>query len=55
MPNGLTIFLSVSDGKGGAYVLKNIDTLEAAQAIVASDPLAIQDSSELTIHEWNTR
>ena len=44
-----------SDGSGGAYVLKNIDTLEAAQAIVASDPLAIQDSSELTIHEWNTR
>lgn len=44
-----------SDGSGGAYVLKNIDTLEAAQAIVASDPLALQDSSELTIHEWNTR
>ena len=44
-----------SDGTGGAYVLKNVDTLEAAQAIVASDPLAIQGSSELTIHEWNTR
>ena len=44
-----------SDGTGGAYVLKNIDTLEAAQAIVATDPLAIHGSSELTIHEWNTR
>ena len=44
-----------SDGTGGAYVLKNVDTLEAAKAIVASDPLAIQGSSELTIHEWNTR
>lgn len=44
-----------SDGTGGAYVLKNIDTLEAAKAIVATDPLAIHGSSELTIHEWNTR
>ena len=53
--NRLHLTGGFSDGKGGAYVLKNIDTLEAAQAIVASDPLAIQDSSELTIHEWNTR
>ena len=44
-----------SDGTGGAYVLKNIDTLDVAKAIVASDPLAIHGSSELTIHEWNTR
>ncbi|PZU29581.1 MAG: hypothetical protein DI584_02315 [Stenotrophomonas sp.] len=44
-----------SDGTGGAYVLKNVDTLGAAKAIVASDPLAIHGSSELTIHEWNTR
>ena len=44
-----------SDGTGGAYVLKNVDTLDAAKAIVASDPLAIRGSSELTIHEWNTR
>ena len=44
-----------SDGTGGAYVLKNVDTLDAAKAIVASDPLAIHGSSELTIHEWNTR
>lgn len=44
-----------SDGTGGAYVLKNVDTLDAAKAIVATDPLAIHGSSELTIHEWNTR
>jgi len=44
-----------SDGTGGAYVLKNIDTLETAKAIVATDPLAIHGSSELTVHEWNTR
>ncbi len=44
-----------SDGSGGAYVLKNIDTLEQAEAIVAIDPLAIHGSSELTVHEWNTR
>ncbi|AMJ55587.1 MULTISPECIES: YciI family protein [Stenotrophomonas] len=44
-----------SGGSGGAYVLKNIDTLEQAKAIVATDPLAIHGSSELTVHEWNTR
>ncbi|MBD9534571.1 hypothetical protein IB227_01735 [Stenotrophomonas sp. STM01] len=44
-----------SDGTGGAYVLKNIETLEAAKAIVAADPLALHGSSELIIHEWNTR
>ena len=53
--NRLHLTGGFSDGTGGAYVLKNVDTLEAAQAIVASDPLAIQGSSELTIHEWNTR
>ncbi|MGV8960432.1 MAG: YciI family protein [Stenotrophomonas sp.] len=44
-----------SDGSGGAYVLKDVADLAAAQAIVASDPLALHGSSELTIHEWNTR
>ncbi|WP_305805455.1 YciI family protein [Stenotrophomonas sp. YIM B06876] len=44
-----------SDGSGGAYVLENIADLAEATAIVATDPLAIHDSSELTIHEWNTR
>ncbi|MCD9086747.1 YciI family protein [Stenotrophomonas sp. SY1] len=44
-----------SDGSGGAYILKNVADLETAKAIVARDPLAIHGSSELTIHEWNTR
>jgi len=35
--------------------LKNIETLEAAKAVVAADPLALHGSSELIIHEWNTR
>lgn len=44
-----------SDGSGGAYVLQNVADLEEATAIVAGDPLAVHDSSELTIHEWNVR
>jgi uncharacterized protein YciI len=42
-------------GSGGAYVLCNVDDLEQARAIVATDPLALQDCSELSVHEWNTR
>lgn len=44
-----------SDGSGGAYVLANVADLDEARAIVANDPLVLQDSSELTLHEWNTR
>lgn len=44
-----------SDGSGGAYVLQNVADLDEARAIVARDPLAVHNSSELTIHEWNTR
>ncbi|WP_101926595.1 MULTISPECIES: YciI family protein [Luteimonas] len=44
-----------SDGSGGAYLLRNIESLEAAQAIVARDPLVLQGASELTVHEWNVR
>ncbi|KRG42710.1 hypothetical protein ARC78_08430 [Stenotrophomonas pictorum JCM 9942] len=44
-----------SDGSGGAYVLQNVADLDEAKAIVARDPLAVHNSSELTIHEWNTR
>ena len=44
-----------SDGTGGAYVLKGMANLTEAQALVATDPLAITGSSTLTIHEWNTR
>ncbi|MCW4471022.1 YciI family protein [Xanthomonas sp. H13-6] len=43
-----------ADGSGGAYVLKNVADLAEARAIVARDPLAF-GSSELTVHEWNTR
>lgn len=42
-----------SDGSGGAYVLKNLPGLAEAQALVATDPLALHGSSELTVHEWN--
>lgn len=44
-----------SDGSGGAYVLANVADMADAQAIVATDPLVLQDSAEVTIHEWNTR
>ena len=44
-----------SDGTGGAYVLRNVDSLAEANALVAADPLAIDGSSQFTVHEWNTR
>ena len=44
-----------ADGTGGAYLLSGIDTLAEAQAIVAADPLALQNASDLVVHEWNTR
>lgn len=44
-----------SDGSGGAYVLCNVASLAEAQAIVATDPLATQQASQLTVHEWITR
>ncbi len=44
-----------SDGSGGAYVLQDVDGIEAARAIVARDPLVLRDASELTVHEWNLR
>ncbi|MDR6672677.1 YciI family protein [Xanthomonas sp. 1678] len=44
-----------SDRSGGAYLLQGVADLAQAQAIVAADPLAIHDCSELTVHEWNTR
>lgn len=44
-----------SDGSGGAYVLANVSDRAQAEAIVARDPLVLHGSSELTIHEWNTR
>ena len=44
-----------SDKSGGAYLLKNVDSLEQARAIAAADPLVLQDCSDLTVYEWNTR
>lgn len=44
-----------SDRIGGAYVLVNIASLDEAQAIAARDPLALTGTSDLTVHEWNTR
>lgn len=44
-----------ADRSGGAYVLENIASLEQARTIVATDPLVTTGSSDLTVHEWNTR
>ena len=44
-----------SDRSGGAYVLENVASLADAQSIAATDPLATTGSSDLTVHEWNTR
>jgi uncharacterized protein YciI len=43
-----------SDGTGGAYVL-NVGSLEEAQALVETDPLATSQASVLSVYEWNTR
>ncbi|KLI99781.1 YciI family protein [Luteimonas sp. FCS-9] len=43
------------DGSGGAYVLRNVASLEDAQAIVAADPLALQGASDLVVRQWHTR
>jgi len=43
-----------SDKTGGAYVL-NASSLEEAQALVATDPLATSNASVLTVYEWNIR
>ena len=43
-----------SDKSGGAYVL-DASSLEEAQALVATDPLATSNASVLTVYEWNTR
>jgi len=44
-----------TDGSGGAYVLRNIDSLAEAQDLVALDPLVLQDASEPTVREWTLR
>ncbi|MEU7629421.1 YciI family protein [Nocardia sp. NPDC049220] len=40
-----------TDGTGGAYVIY-AENLDAARAIVSTDPVYTTGSSELTIHEW---
>lgn len=42
-----------SDGSGGAYLLKNVGSLEQARALVARDPLVLRETSDITIHEWD--
>ncbi|RPD85828.1 YciI family protein [Luteimonas sp. 100069] len=42
-----------ADGSGGAYVLRNIESLAQAQAIVATDPLVLQGASDLTVRAWH--
>jgi uncharacterized protein YciI len=44
-----------TDKTGGAYVLDNVASLDEAKAIAARDPLALTGTSDLTVHEWNTR
>lgn len=44
-----------SDGRGGAYVLINVEGLAQAQQIVAQDPLAVRRASTLTVYEWNAQ
>jgi len=44
-----------ADGSGGAYVRRDVVDMDAARAIVATDPLAVHGCSDLTVHEWNTR
>lgn len=44
-----------TDGSGGAYLLRGVASLEQARALVAQDPLVLQDASELIVHEWNAR
>jgi len=44
-----------SNKRGGAYVLVNVASLDEAKAIAARDPLALTGTSDLTVHEWNTR
>ncbi|MFT4197186.1 MAG: YciI family protein [Pseudoxanthomonas sp.] len=43
------------DGSGGAYLLKNVASLEEAKALAARDSLAQRDASEITVYEWDAR
>ncbi|HOV59200.1 MAG TPA: YciI family protein [Rhodanobacteraceae bacterium] len=41
-----------ADRSGGAYLLR-ADSLPAAQAIAAGDPLVAAGASVATVHEWH--
>ena len=41
-----------TDGSGGAYLLRDLDSLADAQALAATDPLALTGNSDLTVREW---
>ncbi|MDH5834169.1 YciI family protein [Luteimonas kalidii] len=43
------------DRTGGAYLLRGVDSLEQAHAIVARDPLVTQGASDLILHAWHAR
>ncbi len=42
-----------SDGSGGAYLLKNVGSLDEARALVVRDPLVLRETSDITLHEWD--
>lgn len=44
-----------SDKSGGAYLLRGIESLEAAQRLVAADPLVTAGASDLSVYEWSAR
>ena len=43
-----------TDSTGGAYLVR-AETLAAAQAIAATDPVHTSGSSRVSVHEWNAR
>jgi len=43
-----------TDMSGGAYILK-VESLDAAKAIAAADPIQTTGSSKGTVYEWRAR
>ncbi|WP_233608519.1 YciI family protein [Nocardia stercoris] len=41
-----------TDGSGGAYVIR-AESLDAATALVHTDPIHTSGASALTVYEWN--
>lgn len=44
-----------ADRSGGAYILRGLESVDQARALVATDPLAVTGNSDFLIHEWNAR